>query len=204
MKPEIAQAIANLQNRGFITHAFPTAAEMRDFVLSSISTKQSVGFGGSVTVINGLDLYSALKGRGSTVYSHWFCAPEERASTLQNAHTADVYLMSSNAFTLSGRLLNIDGNGNRLAALISGPQTVFILMGENKFALDDEAALKRVKTIACPKNARRIGLQTPCATLDYCTECSSLDRMCSYTLWLEHAPKNRIIHICIAEESLGY
>lgn len=190
--------------RGFITHAFGSAAEMREFVLSEIKADQSVGFGGSMTVYSDLDLYNALKDRGNAVYYHSVAPAEERHEVIKKAHNADIYLMSCNAVTGDGEMLNIDGRGNRVAAMINGPRTVFFLAGENKFVADRDAAVERVKTVACPKNARRLCLPTPCARLGRCTDCAMKERMCNFTVWTDHVPANRTFHICVAPETLGY
>jgi hypothetical protein len=153
-----------------------------------------------------LDLYEGLKAQGNKeLYSHWKCAPEDRKKTQRLAHCADVYIMSANAISESdGAILNIDGTGNRVGAICSGPDIFYILVGQNKFAPDREAAMERVKTVACPKNARRLNLNTPCAKVDRCLDCKSEGRMCNLVLWTEGAPKNREFHICVAGEDLGY
>ena len=108
-----------------------------------VGSGKTVGFGGSMTV-NGLGIPAALREQGNETYFHWEVAPEERPAIWKLAHTADVYMMSTNAVTEDGVLLNIDGNGNRVAApLICGPQTVYILAGENKFVTDNDAAMER-------------------------------------------------------------
>jgi len=203
MRNQTVQTLKKMENRGFAVHAFETADEMRNFVLSSISDGQSVGFGGSMTSKQ-LGLYEALSGRGNPVYFHWMVPPEERPATIKNAHAADIYIMSSNAVTEDGVLINIDGNGNRIAAMLNGPKTVFILLGENKFSGDKHEALARVKATACPPNARRLGLDTPCAKLNRCTDCSSPQRMCNFTVYTERVPAGRTFHVCVVPEELGF
>ena len=192
-----------LTRRGFQAHSFATAREAADFVLGAIEPTQSVGIGGSVTVEQ-MGLYPALTERGNTVYWHWKDANAEAAR--RAAMNADVYLCSANALTESGRILNIDGTGNRLAATLYGPPRVFFLIGENKICAD-ENAMDRAKTHACPPNARRLSLDTPCARLNRCVApegCRSPQRMCAATVTLERARRGCETHVVVIGEALGY
>ena len=205
MTPQILETLKKMEKLGYHTHVFPTALEMRDFVLSSIPEEASIGFGGSVTVVSELMLYDLFEARGNTVYYHGKCPVEEKLEMMHKANSADVYMMSSSAITEEGRILNVDGIGNRLAALCCGPKTVYILVGVNKFVKDDEAAIKRMREIAAPKNAVRLARKTPCAVTGKCADCDSPDRICKLTLWLERVPTGgREFHICVADESLGF
>ena len=128
--------------------------------------------------------------------------------TPQQAHRAasqaDVYLCSANAVTEDGRIVNIDGTGNRLAALCWGPGRVVLVVGKNKVTGSLEDALERIKTKACPPNARRLGFQTPCAKLGYCTDCDSPQRICSATLILDRAPYSHPVEVVLVNQELGY
>lgn len=203
MDKEVLETLRVMETRGFKTHAFETASEMRAFILNSIEPQASVGFGGSVTSEE-LGLYDALAKRGNPVYFHWKVPPENRAAVLERAHHADAYIMSSNAVTSDGVLLNIDGNGNRVGALVCGPKTVFIVLGTNKIVKTREEAMARVKSVACPANARRLGLKTPCALTGKCTDCRSSQRMCNSIVWTEAPRRTATIHICVAACSLGF
>ncbi len=199
----VADTLRALESRGFQTHAFDTASSMRDFVLESIPASASVGFGGSVTTEE-LGLYDALKARGNAVHFHWKEPRENRPAVFEAARKSDVYIMSSNAVSADGALLNIDGNGNRVGSLIDGPKTVFILVGTNKLTPSRAAALTRVKTVACPANARRLGLDTPCAQTGHCADCRSPQRMCNYIVWTEAPRRGATIHVCVAACNLGF
>jgi hypothetical protein len=112
--------------------------------------------------------------------------------------------MSSNAVSADGALLNIDGTGNRVGSLVNGPNTVFILLGTNKLTGSRSAAMTRVKTVACPANARRLGLDTPCARTGACADCRSPQRMCNYIVWTEAPRRGATIHVCVAACQLGF
>ena len=199
----VLDTLRKMESRGFQTHAFDTASTMREFVLGSIPASASVGFGGSMTTEQ-LGLYEALRERGNAVHFHWKEPRENRAAVFAAARGADIYIMSSNAVSADGALLNIDGNGNRVGCLVDGPKTVFILLGANKFVKTREDAMARVKTVACPANARRLGLQTPCALTGRCADCRSPQRMCNYIVWTEAPRRGATVHVCAAACNLGF
>ncbi|MDL2217047.1 lactate utilization protein [Christensenellaceae bacterium OttesenSCG-928-M15] len=193
----------NLANHGFQVQVFDNAAQAKEAALSIIG-KQSVGFGGSMTV-HEMGLYETLQEQGNGVYWHWRAKDKSQFPEIfKKAHEAEVYLSSSNAILESGALLNIDGTGNRLENLFSGPKTVIVIAGENKLCADYEDALKRIKRDACPPNARRLNLKTPCAAKE-CTDCNTPDRMCNVTLLLER-PSNLVknVHVFLVKKSLGF
>jgi L-lactate utilization protein LutC len=193
----------NLKKHGFQVQVLDTAAQAKEAALALIGTG-SVGFGGSVTVRD-MSLYETLQEQGNAVYWHWKAKPEEGPSVLAAAHTADVYVCSSNAVLESGALLNIDGTGNRVASMFYGPKRVVIIAGQNKIASDYADALARIKREACPPNARRLNFKTPCAITGECNDCSSAQRMCNVTALLERpsfAVKD--VHVLLVRESLGY
>ena len=131
-------------------------------------------------------------------------SPEEVAEIYHQALSADYYFMSSNAITLEGELINTDGTGNRVAALIYGPKNVILLAGMNKVAHTLEEGIMRVRNVASPINANRLGRKTPCASTGSCADCLSPDCICSHTVITRRsAPANRIKVILIGE-ALGY
>jgi hypothetical protein len=134
----------------------------------------------------------------------WYAKPEERAETTRRAHDADVYLLSANAVTAEGELINVDGNCNRLGSMLFGPPKVVVICGRNKLAEDYEGAIERIKNVACPLNARRLKLETPCAASGKCMDCRSPQRMCSATVRLHRPPGGREFHVLLVDEDLGY
>ena len=147
----------------------------------------------------------ALEERGSQVWWHW-TSPEERQTVYENARKADVYLASSNAVTRDGRIVNIDGQANRVAGMIQGPSRVILVIGEQKVVDGGlNAAIARIRAQACPANAKRLKLHTPCALTGVCNqaECGD-DCMCRVTAVLERPPRGREITVIFTEEALGY
>lgn len=139
-------------------------------------------------------------------------APEEIPALYRKAFSADAYLMSSNAVTEQGELYNVDGNGNRVAALIFGPKDVIVVAGANKIVPDVPAAVQRVKRVAAPVNAMRLNQDTPCTACGTCAGikgglaagCRSEQRICcSYVVSGYQRVPNRI-HVILVAENLGY
>ena len=195
------EIIETLEKRGFTVKTASGAAQAREMLLSATEGAASVGIGGSVT-IQQLDVVGAMQDRGQAVHWHWL--PGDKAGALRSAATADVYLASANALTRDGKLLFIDGTGNRTAAIISGPAKVILVIGKNKLVDNEEAGLARIRTVACPQNARRLNLQTPCALTGKCADCRSPQRMCNAFLKLEHRPGAHPVEIILVDEEMGY
>lgn len=129
---------------------------------------------------------------------------DEIISIYKAAFSADVFFTSSNAVTLEGELYNVDGNGNRVAAMLYGPEKVIVVCGVNKIVEDLDAAINRVRECAAPINAKRLNRNTPCAKVGTCMNCSSNERICNeYTLIRKQGNKDRI-HVIFINEELGY
>ena len=164
----------------------------------------SVTWGGSMT-LQEIGLIDELKSSDYAIIDR-ACAksPEEARTLYSKIVTADYFFMSSNAITLDGQLINIDGLGNRVACLITGPKNVVVLAGMNKIVTDVEAGIARVRNMAAPPNTVRLKRQTPCSELGRCANCLVPDCICSQIVVTRrsHIP-NRIKVILIGEE-LGY
>ena len=117
---------------------------------------------------------------------------------------ADYFLMSSNAVTIDGELINIDGNGNRVACLIHGPEHVILIVGMNKVVTDVESGVARVRNIASPANAARLGTRTPCGAVGHCCNCNSPDCMCCQVVITRHSRHTGRIKVILVGEELGY
>ena len=192
-----------LEKKGYAVQLFQTAQEAKDYVLASVEAGQSVGIGGSITVRD-MELDKALAEKGCPVWWHWTAPGPEKEQAHIKAATADVYLCSANALTEKGQIINIDGHGNRVAATLHGPGKVVFIVGKNKLVPDYDAAIARIKSEACPPNARRLGLNTPCAVLGKCTDCHAPQRMCGATVILERAVSGHPMEVVLVEENLGY
>ena len=195
--------LKNLNTRRFHAQRVASNEQLRDAVLELIGTR-SVGIGGSASVRE-LGLYDALKARGNTVYCHTYVEPEQKETMREAAMGADVYLCSANAITQSGVIVNVDGTGNRVSATMFGPRTVIVIAGANKLVEDVESGLLRMRRDCCPKNARRLGVKTPCAATGVCADCRTSARMCNATVLME-GPTRHVtdFHVLLSEENLGW
>jgi L-lactate utilization protein LutB len=200
---KIQKLVEVLNKKNFKATYFEDAQAAKCAVLNEIAPGAAVGIGGSMTVFD-MGLHKDLQEKGHEVFWHWLVDPAQRSEVRAKAANADVYLSSSNAVTMNGELVNIDGIGNRVSAMFFGPKKVIIICGVNKIADDYDTAIQRIKTYACPPNAKRLNLNTPCAKTDKCTDCSSSDRMCNVTVKMERPPSGKEVHVFLVGESLGF
>ena len=130
--------------------------------------------------------------------------PEEVTNIFKQSFLADAYLSGCNAITENGELYNVDGNGNRVAAMLYGPDKVIVICGVNKIVKDVDEAIKRNRAISAPMNAKRLKRKTPCAKVGYCMDCNSPERICNeYTLIKKQRLPERM-HVIFLNENLGY
>ena len=197
--------VHRLETKGFEARYAPTAAEASQMILDLIPKEASVGIPGSVT-IRELGLVEALAERGNRVYQHWdpSLKTEEKAQRFKDELSSDVFLSGSNAVTLDGTIVNIDGTGNRVAGLAWGDNRLIIVIGINKICHDVAEALNRVRDVATPPNTQRLKMATPCATTGFCSDCNSPQRVCRAVLILERAPFKRDAHVIVVGEPLGF
>lgn len=202
---DIEKTLESLNKKGFKAVYAKDAQAARDYVLSVIGSDESVGVGGSMTTKE-TGIVDALLARGNTLYSHWIAQSNGKSAdeARRKGMTADAYLSSTNAVTLAGDLVNIDGSGNRIAAMIFGPEKVVIVAGKNKITSNPNTAVARIKSVACPQNARRLGYDTPCAATGKCEECSGPDRMCSVITRMQYPTRGKEIHVVIIDGDYGY
>ena len=181
---------AGLKRRGFEVMLAKTKEEAAERVMAEAASALSVGWGGSESV-KALGVRERLEAAGKEIRDH--------------ALEMDLFLLSANAITRDGRIVNIDGRGNRVAASISGPSRVVYVVGCNKLVdggLDD--AVARIKREACPPNCRRLGKRTPCAETGVCADCDSPDRICKVTAVFDRRPTATPTLVILIDEPLGY
>ena len=129
---------------------------------------------------------------------------EDIKNIFRETFSADVFFTSANAITENGEIYNVDGNGNRVAAMLYGPDKVIIVAGYNKIVGDLDEAIKRNRMISAPANAKRLDKKTPCAKVGFCMDCKSPERLCrEYTLIRSQSNQDRI-HVIFLNEELGY
>ena len=198
---DLDMVVTNLNQRRFIASRYAGNQTLKAAVLDIIGSR-SVGIGGSASVAE-LGLYDTLVQQGNLVHCHTYS--EEKDAARHAAMGAEVYLCSANAITEDGMILNIDGTGNRIAATVFGPKTVIIIAGKNKLAADVDSGIQRMRLETCPKNARRLGLNTPCARTDACANCKTPARMCNAFMLLAYPTRNvDKFYVLLSDERLGW
>jgi len=167
------------------------------------SGNKKVAYGGSMT-INENGFREAIKAAGHEIIVREDYKTEEEVKALKAMTiNADAFLMSSNAITLDGELINIDGRGNRVCYLIYGPEEVYVIAGMNKIVKDVESGIERVHNFATPPNTIRLNRDTPCAKLGKCGDCYDNTICCSTVITRVSMIPGRIKVILVGEE-LGY
>lgn len=200
----VQRTIENLKKNGFETHYFETAVDYLTYLDAHLPNGCTVSVGGSRTVFETgtIELLQSGKYNYLDRYAPNLTADDIKALYRQ-CFSADYYIMSSNAVTESGHLYNVDGTGNRVAALTYGPEHVLVVVGENKLVKDDAAAIERNREISAPANSKRLSRKTPCAVTGICSDCNSSDRVCHSYVFTRRNTMNRVSVIIIGE-SHGY
>lgn len=201
----LKRTVNALKENGFEAVYVSTKTDALKEVLNCVPKNALIGVGGSITVRE-LGIIDALSQRGHRIAEHWSSdlAPDEWMEIRRQQLTSDVFLTSSNAITESGQLVNIDGAGNRVAAMIFGPKKVIVIAGVNKIVKNLKEALDRVNSVAAPMNAKRLNRKTPCAVTGKCTDCRSPERICNVTTIINRKLVRTDITIILIDEVLGY
>jgi hypothetical protein len=198
--------IKSLEKRKMAGSFAAKAESARDEVLEMIPSGSTVFRCGSMTAL-GMGLWDALEANPEVTVIDPYrpeLSPEEAMELRRQGLLADFMIASSNAITLDGRLVNLDGMGNRVAAMAFGPKKVILVVGMNKVAPDLETAVARVKHYAAPVNSVRYGMKNPCTETGLCADCRSPQRICNMWSTIEgHMIKDRI-HVKLVGENLGY
>ena len=199
-KVKIETVIKNLEKRNMKGYYCETAEEARELALSMIGENDVVSWGGSETVVQ-IGIKEYLK----NVIDRDAAPPEDFIKVRREALLSDVFLTSTNAITMDGELVNIDGMGNRVAAMIFGPNKVIVIAGANKIVKNEAAAIARIKTEACPPNCIRLAKKTPCAVTGECGNCLIPGQtICAYTVTTRFSGIPDRIHVILVNENLGF
>ena len=213
MNEMIKQTIANLEKNGMPVCFVETKQEVAAAVARQLPAQATVAVGGSVTLSETgvLDLLRRPEYRFLDRYAPGLTRKQQQEIFCQSL-TADVFLTSANAITQAGELYNVDGNNNRIAAIAYGPKSVIVVAGINKIVPDLPAAIRRVKTVAAPRNAQRLNCDTFCRRTGHCVcvdggmtdGCTSPGRICRNYLISGPQMRPGRIHIVLVGETCGY
>jgi L-lactate utilization protein LutB len=198
-----------LERNNFEAFLADNAAKAKEIVQKEILVKtgaKSVSWGGSLTFTS-TGLYDAMKNHPDLEVLDVFdkgLSDEEKVELRRRALLVDLFITGTNAVTETGKLVNLDMYGNRIAAITFGPKHVVILVGRNKIVPDVDEAMFRIKNYAAPVNAMRLDKKTPCVKTSYCEDCKSSDRICNtWTITQKSFPKGRI-KVVLINEDMGF
>ncbi len=199
--------IKKMTKRGFTAYYAATCGEAKEKVLSLLPPQGAIGLLGSQTM-NQLGVYAELRAGNRELVDHATQAqgltPAEVEALKRRVFVAEAMLASSNAIDFEGRLYNLDGIGNRVAAMIYGPQKVILAIGMNKLAANAEEAWWRVRQVASPLNNKRLNLPNPCAKSASCHDCQLETSICNYFTVIDRSRPVGRIEVVLVGEDLGY
>jgi len=211
LKKTIDKTLESMKKRCFTGWYADTTEEAQSLVLSIIPTDAMVGLGDSST-IRQLGVVERLKNRGSRVVNPFDITkvPKDQKSYFEFlfwpslvATLCDVFLTGTNAVTEDGKIVNIDGAGNRVSGMVWGHQKSIIVVGKNKITRNLEEAVDRIKNVIAPEHTRRKGGSPPCTVTGRCHDCKGKERKCAVTTIIEHKPITCDINVVIVNKDLG-
>lgn len=196
--------IKNLEKRNMTAFYCDSKEACRDKVLEIIGDNKSVSWGGTMSMKQ-CGIQQALeKNPTCTLLDRAKHPADKMKEFFKEVAVCDYYIMGTNAITLDGELVNIDGNGNRLASLIFGPEHVIVIAGMNKVSTDIPEALHRVRNIASPPNTVRLNKNTPCAVDGRCHDCMSPDCICNQVVITRRSREKERIIVLLVNDNLGF
>lgn len=201
----VEKTIKRLKENGFNAIYCNDKEAAAGYILNSISTGDTVGFGGSMT-IKSLEIKDEIIKKGGIIIDHNVnnLTREQKFEVMREELYSDLFLCSSNAITEDGELVNVDGNGNRVAAMMFGPKKVIIVVGINKLCKNLEEAYNRIELFAGPKNNKRLNCDNPCVKTGRCVDCKSPNRICKAYTILKRKTSFSDVSIIVVNEELGY
>lgn len=213
---KIKKVMQAVENNNMCAYYAETKHDVLDIIKTLVNEEESVAVGGSVSLNECKVLEFLRNGNYNFIdrYKPGLTADEIR-DVFVRSFGCDTYICSTNAVTLNGELYSVDGNGNRVAAMIYGPKSVIVVVGRNKIVSDLNEAVTRVKTVAAPKNAKRLGCDTYCEKTQNCISlknensymcdgCNSDNRICSnYIVMAKQRNKDRV-KVILVNDDIGY
>ena len=197
--------IQNLRKRNMEGFYCEDREAARELAMEMMKEGGTVGFGGSVTLDEMGILKAVEEKEGLTLIDRRKAkTPEETREVFFQTVASDYFLMSTNAITIDGELINIDGKGNRLACLVYGPKNVIIIAGMNKVTADTDSGIKRVQNVSSPANAAVFDSKTPCGITGHCGSCHSPQTMCCQVVITTHTRFDGPIKVIMVGEELGH
>ncbi|MGG7214746.1 lactate utilization protein [Clostridium nigeriense] len=201
----ILMAIEALNKNNMNGYLVNTKEELIEKIRELVKENSTVACGGSMSLFETGVIDHLRSGRYNFLdrYKEGL-SREELTRLFKESFFADAYFASSNAVTEDGKLYNIDGNGNRVAAMLFGPEKVILVVGVNKIVKNIDEAVIRNREISAPANAKRLNKMTPCAKVGYCMDCKSNDKICREFIVISSQSNKDRIHVIFMNEDIGY
>ena len=205
LEKQVQRTMDNLVKNNMMAFYVENKAQVVEKVAELIKEGELVAVGGSMTLFETGIIEQVRIGRYNFLDRYMDGLSRTQIEEIyRKSFFTDTYLTSTNAITEDGELYNVDGNGNRVAAMIYGPKSVIVVAGINKIVKNVDEAVERVRRVAAPANSIRLNKNTPCTKTGYCANCRTDDRICcTYTVFGQQREKNRI-KVILVGESLGY
>ena len=200
-----ATVAKNLEKRGFTACYVDTAAEAKAAALTLIKETDTIAWGGCMSAEDCGLMDELRSGRYPNIIDRDTAkTPAERTELMRKAFFADVYIGGANGISEDGQLVNIDGNGNRVAAMTFGPASVIVIASVDKIAKTAEDALARARMVAAPENMQRFMRNTPCTKTGACADCLSPESICNYFQIIRRCNPAGKIKVILVGEKLGF
>ncbi len=201
MKLEI---IKNFKSRNIDVAFFETLEDVKYRIIEMVPADCSVGIGNSKT-LKELDISGILRTRGTNVFDKTLAENQEETIRMKKKSLlADWYITGTNAISREGHIVNIDHSGNRVAAMIYGPDNVIVVVGKNKICDTLDEAVQRARNVSAPMNARRAGYNPPCLKAGKCVDCKTDERVCFNLVIIEGQFAKDRMKLFIINEELGF
>ncbi len=197
--------IKNFKNHNMEIRFIENKAELFDYIDELLKSVKTVGWGDSLT-LEELGVFDYIRKFDIEIFDKHLpnLSREEKRTIYLKNFSADLFITGSNAITEDGKIVNIDGNGSRVAPMIYGPKCVLIIVGKNKLVKNEDLAMKRTRQIAAPLDAKRLEKNTPCTKLGRCIDCNHKERICNSFVTIANQFDNNRIKILVIDENLGF
>ncbi|SKA92683.1 Uncharacterised ACR, YkgG family COG1556 [Caloramator quimbayensis] len=205
IEKRVQRTIENLEKNNIEGFYVKSEEELIKKITEIVKEGSTVSVGGSMTLFETGVINHLRSGRYNFLdrYKEGL-STDDLKDIFRKSFFADAYFTSSNAITEEGEIYNVDGNGNRVAAMIYGPDKVIIIAGINKIVRDLDEAIIRNREMSAPANAKRLNKNTPCTKTGYCMDCSSPDRICRNYVLIKNQGKKGRMFVIFVDKQLGY
>lgn len=202
---QMDELIKNLKNKNYDAFYASTKKEALKLIMKLIPEGATVGLGGSMTAAE-IGIHKALEEGNYMLYNQYKAgiAKDKAAELRTKGLTAEYYVTGTNALTIEGELINLDGLGNRVAAITYGPEKVIIIVGINKIVPSIDAGIERTENYAAVLNCKRLNTDTPCVKAGVCVDCNVPTRICNHLLITYQQRKKGRVTVVIVGEELGF